>query len=78
MLLDQDQGGDPFRTMARKAHSAEEAVPFRFGQQLTGWMLKNRKPLLINDLTLDEVDPFSKQPDYKKCAVKVTKLETTQ
>jgi len=54
MLLDQEKGADPFRTMARKAHSTEEAVPFRFGQQLTGWMLKNRKPLLINDLQSDD------------------------
>jgi len=29
--------------------------------------------LLINDLTLDSIDPFSKQPDYKKCAVQITK-----
>jgi nitrate reductase NapA len=29
--------------------------------------------LLINLLTLDEHCPFSKQPDYKKCAVRVTK-----
>ena len=28
---------------------------------------------LINLLTLDEFDPFSKQPDFKKCAVKVVK-----
>ncbi len=28
----------------------------------------------INDLTLDAVDPFSKQPDYKKCAARVTKI----
>jgi nitrate reductase NapA len=26
---------------------------------------------LINELTLEAHDPFSKQPDYKKCAVKV-------
>jgi nitrate reductase NapA len=26
---------------------------------------------LINQVTLDEHDPFSKQPDYKKCAVRV-------
>jgi nitrate reductase NapA len=31
--------------------------------------------LLINDLTLEDYDPFSKQPDYKKCAVRVVKLE---
>lgn len=26
---------------------------------------------LINDCTLDAIDPFSKQPDYKKCAARV-------
>ncbi len=29
--------------------------------------------LMINDLTLDAVDPFSKQPDYKKSAVRIRK-----
>jgi len=29
--------------------------------------------LLVNDLTLDAVDPFSKQPDYKKTAVRIRK-----
>lgn len=29
--------------------------------------------LLINELTLHEHDPFSKQPDYKKCAARVRK-----
>jgi len=29
--------------------------------------------VLVNDVTLDAVDPFSKQPDYKKSAVKVHK-----
>ena len=27
--------------------------------------------LLINELTLDAYDPFSKQPDYKKCAARI-------
>ena len=30
--------------------------------------------LLINELTLDAFCPISKQPDYKKCAVRVEKL----
>jgi nitrate reductase NapA len=30
--------------------------------------------LLINDLTLDDYDPFSKQPDYKKAAVRIVKV----
>jgi nitrate reductase NapA len=29
---------------------------------------------LINDLTLEDFDPFSKQPDYKKCAARIRKL----
>ncbi len=29
--------------------------------------------LLINDLTLEAHDPFSKRPDYKKCAPRVPK-----
>jgi nitrate reductase NapA len=31
---------------------------------------------LINDLTLDAYDPFSKQPDYKKCAARVRRIAT--
>lgn len=30
--------------------------------------------LMINEVTLDAHDPFSKQPDYKKCAVRVRKV----
>ncbi len=29
--------------------------------------------IMINDLTLDAIDPFSKQPDYKKSAVRIRK-----
>lgn len=29
--------------------------------------------LLVNDLTLEAYDPFSKQPDYKKCAARIRK-----
>ena len=54
MLLDDEIAGDPFKTMVRKTHSETDVVPFRFGQQLTGWMLKHRKPLVINDLKNDE------------------------
>ena len=29
---------------------------------------------LINDVTLDSYCPISKEPDYKKCAVRIEKL----
>ena len=32
--------------------------------------------LLINELTLDATCPFSKEPDYKKCAAKIGKVMT--
>ena len=54
MLLQDMTEGDPFRTMARKAYEGSDIVPFRFGQQLTGWMLKNQKPLLINNFQEDD------------------------
>lgn len=34
--------------------------------------------MLINDVTLEAHDPFSKQPDYKKCAVKVYRPAATE
>ncbi len=33
---------------------------------------------LINRVTLDAIDPFSKQPDYKKCAVRIRRLNATE
>ena len=30
--------------------------------------------MLINNVTLGAIDPMSKQPDYKKCAVKISKV----
>ena len=30
--------------------------------------------LLVNDLTLDAIDPFSKQPDFKKATVRIRRV----
>ncbi|HNP16492.1 MAG TPA: GAF domain-containing protein, partial [Terrimesophilobacter sp.] len=54
LLRHEDVNADPFRTIVRKNDTGSAIVPFRFGQQLTGWMLKHQKPLLINDLPNDE------------------------
>jgi serine phosphatase RsbU (regulator of sigma subunit) len=53
MLLREEEADAPFQTMVRKTDSAANVVPYHFGGQLTGWMLKNRRPLLINDLKSD-------------------------
>ncbi|MCK4385675.1 MAG: SpoIIE family protein phosphatase [candidate division Zixibacteria bacterium] len=44
---------DPFKTFVRVEDSAVKGLPYRFGISLAGWMLKNQKPLLTNDLVND-------------------------
>jgi phosphoserine phosphatase RsbU/P len=53
MLLNEQDQEKPFRTMIRKQDSVSNYLPYRFDAQLTGWMLKNKTPLLINDLAKD-------------------------
>lgn len=54
MLLDEKQSEKPFQTIVRKGDTAGARLPYRLDAQLTGWMLKNRKPLWINDFHKDE------------------------
>lgn len=51
MLLDPEDKERPFHTMIRKADTSRVMLPYRLDVQLMGWMLKNRKPLLINDFS---------------------------
>jgi sigma-B regulation protein RsbU (phosphoserine phosphatase) len=44
---------DPFKTFVRVEDSPVKGVPYRLGVSLAGWMLKNQKPLLTNDLASD-------------------------
>ncbi|ANW95034.1 nitrate reductase [Wenyingzhuangia fucanilytica] len=57
-------------TMILPASVNERGVPVR-RQVFVPFFDEN---LLINDLTLDAFCPISKQPDYKKCAVKIEKV----
>ncbi|KAA3613346.1 MAG: GAF domain-containing protein [Calditrichaeota bacterium] len=54
MLLDEKGQDEPMHTMVRGADSKAGILPYRLDAQLTGWMLKNQKPLLVNDLENDE------------------------
>jgi serine phosphatase RsbU (regulator of sigma subunit) len=53
LLLDEKVKEKPFRTMIRGWDSAADTLPYRLDTQLTGWMLKNRTPLLTNDFEKD-------------------------
>ena len=61
MLLNKQGEEQHFRTMIRKGDTASEILPFRLDQQLTGWMLRHQKPLLINDFPAD--DRFSTESE---------------
>ncbi len=64
MLLDEKDQDKPFRTMIRKQDSVSNILPFRFDTQLTGWMLKNKNPLLINDLSTDSRFKYMVNEDF--------------
>ncbi|MBD3288229.1 SpoIIE family protein phosphatase, partial [candidate division KSB1 bacterium] len=54
MLLDRSQADEPFQTMVRRADRTSHIMPLKLDAQLTGWMLKHEKPLVVNDLATDE------------------------
>jgi sigma-B regulation protein RsbU (phosphoserine phosphatase) len=65
MLLDPGDREKAFHTMIRRADTSATILPYRLDSQLRGWMLKYRKPLLINDLQSDprvKVDADKDQP----------------
>jgi sigma-B regulation protein RsbU (phosphoserine phosphatase) len=63
MLLDEQDTEKPFQTMIRKQDSSPNILPYRFDNQITGWMLKNKSPLLINDLKNDERFKFTDETE---------------
>ena len=49
-------------------------APFHYGYFDTTGAAPNGRPRAANELTITEWDPVSKQPNYKVCAVRVTKV----
>jgi sigma-B regulation protein RsbU (phosphoserine phosphatase) len=54
LLLDEKKADKPFQTMIRGWDTSTHNLPFRLDAQLTGWMLKNRQPLISNDFPGDK------------------------
>jgi sigma-B regulation protein RsbU (phosphoserine phosphatase) len=53
LLLEDQRQDKPFHTVVRRGDSTGQHLPYRLDDQLSGWMLQNRTPLLINDLKND-------------------------
>jgi sigma-B regulation protein RsbU (phosphoserine phosphatase) len=65
MLLNEGDQKASLHTMIRKADTTQSNIlPYRLDTQLTGWMLKNRKPLLINDLKRDDRFQINGKDDW--------------
>ncbi len=53
LLLEEHKEERPFQTLCRFGDTSHKRLPFRLDDQLAGWMLRHRSPLLINDLGSD-------------------------
>jgi sigma-B regulation protein RsbU (phosphoserine phosphatase) len=53
-LLESGGSENQFRTIMRKADQTTGYMPLHLDTQITGWMLVNKKPLVIDDLESDE------------------------
>ncbi len=52
-LLNLEDMMAPLNTMVRNYDSSHDMIAFRLNNQITGWMLHNKKPLVCNDLKSD-------------------------
>lgn len=52
-LISQQELSAPLQTMVRQYDSDAGRIPFRLDQQLIGWMLAKKEPLIINDIAQD-------------------------
>lgn len=63
-MVEKQEEASPFRTMIREADTSREVMPYRLDTQLTGWMLKNQKPLLINSFEDTDALKGVKREDF--------------
>jgi len=52
-LVDESEMHDPFKTIVRQANSTSIKSKYRLDEELSGWMMRNQRPLLINDFDAD-------------------------
>jgi sigma-B regulation protein RsbU (phosphoserine phosphatase) len=53
LLFEKQEEAAALKTMVRKVQTNLRTIPYRLGDQITGWMLKNQQPLVINDFKQD-------------------------
>jgi len=53
-LLEEDRENGLFHTFVREVDSSGEMQPLRLDSQIAGWMIKNKKPLIVKDIRDDK------------------------
>jgi len=56
-----EQEDTPFRTLIRQVDRTHDQMPYRVGAHITGWVLKNKQPLMIENLAADRRFQASEQ-----------------
>ena len=72
------QDGDPVRLVSRRGELELPARVDGRGRPPRGSLFVPffDESLLVNELTLDAMDNISKEPDYKKCAVRLERVRS--
>ena len=58
-----EQEETPFRTLIRQVDRTHDQMPYRVGVHITGWILKNKQPLMIDNLATDQRFKTSEQDE---------------
>lgn len=64
-----EQEETPFRTLIRQVDRTHDQMPYRVGAHITGWILKNKKPLMIENLATDHRFKASEQEQKEICSM---------
>lgn len=69
LLLDNTDPETPFHTVIRRADHSDNVLPFRLNTQITGWMIKNKNPLIVNNLFDDDRFTVESEEDCPICSI---------
>ncbi|RMD91034.1 MAG: GAF domain-containing protein [Calditrichaeota bacterium] len=53
IFLISTEAGSPFKTLVRRGDTEEGKKPFRLSEGISGWLIKHKKPLIIQNLAED-------------------------
>src|SRR5574341_661143 len=74
LLLSEDESS-PFKTYDRKIEHTSKVIPIHLSTTLMGWMIKNQKPFIIDDLKSDKRFQTLDRRDFRSLLMVPLKLK---